>query len=78
MKATKWTERKWLIGATAFITLILLTILDANNVLIMPDSVSYLLTGIVMTWLVTEGYLDHKKISQDGITLTKSKTPPTL
>lgn len=60
MKYTKWTSRKWIVGATAFVTLIVLLLLDANNTLVVPNTAVYLLTAIVMAWMVTEGYLDGR------------------
>ena len=73
MKDTKWTSRKWLVGATAFVALIVLLILNANQFIIVPDLAFYLLTAIVMTWLVTEGYLDGRN-NTPGIQQTTTHT----
>ena len=79
---TKYTERKFLIGAISFVLLIAFSMLDANGFLVFPDLLQGLLWGITVTWLVTEGVLDYKKIKQaqtstNTTTVTTETLPPT-
>lgn len=81
-KKSKWIERKWLIGGPSFVFFVLFSILDANNIIQVPQSVSMMFGGITATWLITEGILDFKKIAQakdaiqTSVTVMKEITTP--
>lgn len=64
--SSKWTERKWLIGLSAFVVLILGSLAEANSTFIFPMEIKGILGGIVATWLVTEGLLDSQRIKIDA------------
>jgi uncharacterized membrane protein len=57
----RFTSRKFLIGLASFIALLALSILGANKVLVVPDTVLAMLTGITVTWLTVEGLVDYKR-----------------
>lgn len=61
-KSSKWKSDKRKMGVTAFFLLIISYIVDANGWVIVPDSVTYMLGLIAMTWLVMEGYVDSKSL----------------
>lgn len=64
--SSKWMERKWLIGLTAFVVLILGSLAEANLTFVFPMEIKGILGGIVATWLVTEGLLDSQRIKVDA------------
>lgn len=64
--SSKWTERKWLIGLSAFVIFIFGSFIEANSGIIFPIEVKGILGGIVATWLVTEGLLDSQRIKIDA------------
>ena len=59
----KFTSRKFIIALCSFVLFIVLSILEANKVLVVPENVKYILGGITTTWLIVEGLLDYKAIS---------------
>lgn len=63
--SSKWTERKWLIGCSSFVLLIVGTVVEANSSLVFPIEIKGILGGIVATWLVTEGLLDSQRIKKN-------------
>ena len=64
---SKWMERKWLISLTAFVMLIVGSIVEANSQFVFPMEIKGILGGIVATWLVTEGFLDNQRIKQGSV-----------
>lgn len=73
-KFKKYTERKWMVGATSFVLFVIFSLLDANSVLSVPQGVLLMFGGIAATWLITEGILDYTKINQAQVMISKQTT----
>jgi hypothetical protein len=62
-KSSKWHSQKRIMGVLSFTLFVLLSVLDANDIVIVPTAVLGMFSGIAATWLVMEGLIDSKKIN---------------
>lgn len=61
-KKGKWSSDKRKIGVASFVALLIGYIVDANDWVVIPQEVTYILGAITMTWLAVEGLIDMKKV----------------
>lgn len=57
----KWASHKRIMGVTSFVLFVLLSILNANDIVTIPTAVLGMFSGISATWLVMEGLIDMNK-----------------